>query len=322
MRKNMKKIIALLLSLVLCAAFCVGCSGKKGEDGKLKIVTTIYPLYEWVKNITDGVQNADTTLLLSKGADMHSFQPTSKDIVTISDCDVFVYVGGESDKWVEDILNNARNKDMLCLNLMDALGSAAKEEETVEGMQAEQHDEGEESDEKEYDEHIWLSLKNASALCRHIADKLGEKDNADKATFDSNASSYIAKLDALDGQYAQAIKESKNDTLIFADRFPFRYLTNDYGLHYYAAFAGCSAESEASFKTLVFLADKLKELHLTKLMTIDGSDQKIARSVIDTAGIADVKVLTLNSMQSDSGTNGSYLTLMEQNLSVLKEALN
>ena len=110
--------------------------------------------------------------------------------------------------------------------------------------------------------------------------------------------------------------------MLFADRFPFRYLTNDYGLHYYAAFAGCSAESEASFKTLVFLADKLKELHLTKLMTIDGSDQKIARSVIDTAGIADVKVLTLNSMQSDSGTSGSYLTLMEQNLSVLKEALN
>ncbi len=266
----MKKIIAILLAAVLLTAAFAGCSGKKPEDGKLKIITTIFPVYEWVSHVTAGTQNTDVSLLLNKGVDMHSFQPTTKDIVNISDCDVFVYVGGESDKWVEDVLRDASNKNMLTLNLMDALGDLAKEEEAVEGMQGE---EAEADGETEFDEHIWLSLKNASVLTAHIAEKLGEKDS-------------------------------------------------DYNLKYYAAFSGCSAESEASFKTLVFLADKLKELQLYKLMILDGSDGKIARAVIDTAGVADVKILTLNSMQSEIGENDSYLGIMENNLTVLQQALN
>lgn len=315
----MKKIIAILLAAVLLTAAFAGCSGKKPEDGKLKIITTIYPVYEWVRRVTAGTQNTDVSLLLNKGVDMHSFQPTTKDIVNISSCDVFVYVGGESDEWVGDVLRDASNKNMLTLNLMDALGSLAREEEAVEGMQGEE----EEADgEAEYDEHIWLSLKNASVLTSYIAEKLGEKDAANKSAYDNNAKKYTAELNALDSRYAEAIKTAKHDTLIFADRFPFRYMMADYNLKYYAAFSGCSAESEASFKTLVFLADKLKELQLDKLMILDGSDGKIARAVMDTAGAKNTEILTLNSMQSEIGESDSYLGIMENNLTVLQQALN
>lgn len=315
----MKKIIAILLAAVLLTAAFAGCSGKKPEDGKLKIITTIYPVYEWVRQVTAGTQNTDVSLLLNKGVDMHSFQPTTKDIVNISSCDVFVYVGGESDEWVGDVLRDASNKNMLTLNLMDALGSLAREEEAVEGMQGEE----EEADgEAEYDEHIWLSLKNASVLTSYIAEKLGEKDAANKSAYDNNAKKYTAELNALDSRYAEAVKTAKHDTLIFADRFPFRYMMADYNLKYYAAFSGCSAESEASFKTLVFLADKLKELQLDKLMILDGSDGKIARAVMDTAGAKNTEILTLNSMQSEIGESDSYLGIMENNLTVLQQALN
>ena len=316
----MKRFLALILAVIMAATIFAGCSSAPAKDeGKLNIVTTIFPEYDWVSNITSGAEDVNITLLLENGADLHSYQPTAEDIVKISSCDVFIYVGGESDKWVGDVLRDASNKNMLTLNLMDALGDLAKEEEAVEGMQGE---EAEADGETEFDEHIWLSLKNASVLTSYIAEKLGEKDAANKSAYDNNAKKYTAALNALDSRYAEAVKTAKHDTLIFADRFPFRYMTSDYNLKYYAAFSGCSAESEASFKTLVFLADKLKELQLYKLMILDGSDGKIARAVIDTAGVADVKILTLNSMQSEIGENDSYLGIMENNLTVLQQALN
>ena len=316
----MKRIISVLLCAVVLIAAFAGCGSAKSGSGKqLKIIATIYPEYELVKQIVGDVDNVEVDLLLDKGVDLHSFQPTAKDIINISSSDVFIYVGGESDKWVDDVLKEAQNKDIKALNLIEALGDMAKEEKTVEGMQSE--DEGEE-DEKEIDEHIWLSVKNASKLCKSIADTLGEKDPDNKETYSKNSEAYIAKLNELDGQYEQACKSAKNNTLIFADRFPFRYLTDDYKLKYYAAFSGCSAESEASFKTLVFLANKLDELKLNKLIIIDGSDKKIADAVIDTAKTKDVEVLTLNSMQSAVGDDDTYLSIMQSNLDVLKKALN
>lgn len=316
----MKRIISVLLCAVVLIAAFAGCGSAKSGSGKqLKIIATIYPEYEWVKQIVGDVDNVEVDLLLDKGVDLHSFQPTAKDIINISSSDVFIYVGGESDKWVDDVLKEAQNKDIKALNLIEALGDMAKEEKTVEGMQSE--DEGEE-DEKEIDEHIWLSVKNASKLCKSIADTLGEKDPDNKETYSKNSEAYIAKLNELDGQYEQACKSAKNNTLIFADRFPFRYLTDDYKLKYYAAFSGCSAESEASFKKLVFLANKLDELKLNKLIIIDGSDKKIADAVIDTAKTKDVEVLTLNSMQSAVGDDDTYLSIMQSNLDVLKKALN
>ena len=318
----MKRILSVLLCLCLTALLCTGCGSAPADSGRLKIVATIFPEYEWVKNIVGDAKDVEVSLLLDKGVDLHSFQPTTQDIVRIADCDVFVYIGGESDRWADDVLKDAKNRDMLALNLMEELGAAAKEEEAVEGMEPEKEAQEEEADEIEYDEHIWLSLKNAALLTQRIADRLGEKDEANKAVYQKNAASYIAGLNELDGRYAQTVKEAKQDTLIFADRFPFRYLTDDYGLHYYAAFKGCSAESEASFQTLVFLADKLDSLGLQKLMIIDGSDRKIADAVIETAETKDVEVLTLDSMQSSVGDDDTYLGIMERNLTVLRDALN
>jgi len=316
----MKKILALLLSLALALSVFAGCAGTAKNSGKYKIIATIFPVYDWIKNITKDAENVEVSLLVQSGVDLHSFQPTAEDIVNISGCDMFVYVGGESDSWVDDALKTAVNKNLTPVNLLEALGSAAKEEEVVEGMEAEEKEE--ESDEIEYDEHVWLSLKNAQSLCKTISGTLAEKNAVNKAVYEKNTESYLSSLAALDGKYAEAVKNAKNNTLIFADRFPFRYLTDDYSLKYYAAFTGCSAESEASFKTLVFLADKLDSLQLNRLLTIDGSDQKIAKAVIDTAKTKDVTILTLNSMQSAMGESDTYLSVMESNLGVLKEALN
>ncbi len=313
----MKRLIAVFLCVCALLTVFAGCGAKKRGD-KLQIIVTVFPAYDWVKNVVGGSDKVDVTLLNDKGVDMHSFQPTMKDITDISSCDVFVYVGGESDKWVEDVLKDRKNKDMLCINLMEALGDKAKQEEAVEGMQAEE--EGE--DELEYDEHIWLSLKNAAVLTDAIAEKLGEKDGDRKDDYIKNAAAYREKLEALDGEYASAVANARYKTLIFADRFPFRYLMDDYGLEYYAAFSGCSAESDPTLSTLMFLAEKLDALKLPALITIDGSNQKAAKGVLDAAKSKDVKILTLNSMQSAADKNDTYLSIMENNLSVLKQAVS
>ena len=313
----MKRLIAVFLCVCALLTVFAGCGAKKRGD-KLQIIVTVFPAYDWVKNVVGGSDKVDVTLLNDKGVDMHSFQPTMKDITDISSCDVFVYVGGESDKWVEDVLKDRKNKDMLCINLMEALGDKAKQEEAVEGMQAEE--EGE--DELEYDEHIWLSLKNAAVLTDAIAEKLGEKDGDRKDDYMKNAAAYREKVEALDGEYASAVANARYKTLIFADRFPFRYLMDDYGLEYYAAFSGCSAESDPTLSTLMFLAEKLDALKLPALITIDGSNQKAAKGVLDAAKSKDVKILTLNSMQSAADKNDTYLSIMENNLSVLKQAVS
>lgn len=317
----MKRMIALALCLVFVLGALAGCTGKVKNSDKLKVIVTIYPIYDWVKNIVGDSENVEVSLLMDSGVDLHSFQPTAKNITDISASDVFIYVGGESDEWVKDVLKEAVNKDMVAVNLIEALGSDAKEEELAEGMQGEEEEE-EGGEEVEYDEHIWLSLKNAEKLCNVIADKLGGKDGDNKKIYADNAKTYGEKLQKLDGEYAEVCKSAKFDTLIFADRFPFRYMIEDYDLKYYAAFLGCSAESEASFKTLVFLAGKLDELGTGTLLLIDGSDGKIAQSVIDNAKGKDIETLTLNSMQSAHEKDETYLSVMESNLSVLKEALN
>ena len=237
---------------------------------------------------------------------------------------MFIYVGGESDKWVDDALKGAVNKDMVVVNLLDLLGSKVKQEETVEGMQAEE-EEGEGEDEAEYDEHVWLSLKNAASLCGQISDKLCEADPENKDLFSKNTEDYLKKLNELDAKYSSVREDAKYTTLLFADRFPFRYLTDDYKLNYYAAFTGCSAESEASFETVAFLAKKLSELKLPAVMTIDESDKKIAKTVVETSDQKDTPILEMNSMQSvtekDVLDGATYLGIMESNLEVLTKAI-
>ncbi len=330
----MKKIIIMLLSVLLAIGMLTGCSEKEvkpvSENNKktISIVTTIFPEYDWVKNIVEGVDGIEVKLLLDKGVDLHSYQPTADDIIKVATCDLFIYVGGESDEWVDDALAEAVNKDMKVINLLEELGEKVKEEELVEGMEAEEEEEEAEESEKEveYDEHVWLSLNNASELCTVIFETLCEidKDNAD--TYKANLNSYISKLEELNNEYVKTVNESEKDTLLFADRFPFRYLVDDYGLNYYAAFAGCSAETEASFETIIFLANKVDELGLKAIMQIESADGKIAETIRNNSSSKDQKILTMDSMQSvtarDVSKGADYLSIMNANLDILKEALN
>ena len=505
----MKKIITLVLALAMAVSLFTGCGKKnnaetgESDSNKLSVVTTIFPEYDWVREILGGkAESTDLTMLLDNGVDLHSYQPTADDIVKISDCDLFIYVGGESDEWVKNVLKNAVNKKMKVINLLEMLGDSVKMEEIVEGMQEDGHDHGHSHDEQltendiedrtlsdfagawkslhpfllngdldrfcehraeededssttkdtywekykaswqcdaekisingdtitftyadgktvsaeytyagyqpkrndegkirsvryqfettsadapkyvqfndhghepgkaehfhiyfgndgfdalmsdktnpffvkdalsvedildelmghdhgeEKDEHVWLSLKNAKTLVGAIADALQELDPDNKDTYAANASAYIEELSALDGAYQSAVDGAARKTVLFGDRFPFRYLVDDYGLSYYAAFAGCSAESEASFETVSFLAKKVDELKLPCVLTIEGKNHKLAETIVQSTAGKNQKVLTMDSMQSmtskDAANGATYLSVMEQNLSVLKEAL-
>ena len=327
----MKNRISLLLALAIIVGLLAGCGQQNNTNktDKLSIVTTIFPEYDWVKEILgDTAENAEITMLLDSGVDLHSYQPTVDDIVKISDCDLFLYVGGESDGWVEDALKNAPNEDRTVINLLDVLGDSVKEEETVEGMQEEDHDhedaDGHE-EEAEYDEHIWLSLKNAQVLVAAISEALQESDPARKDTYAANSEAYVEKLSALDADYQAAVDSATYKTLLFGDRFPCRYLADDYGLDYYAAFPGCSAETEASFETVSFLAGKMDALGLPCVLTIEGTQHKIAETVVQNTSQKNQQILTMDSMQAvtanDVASGVSYLSIMEKNLSVLKKAL-
>ncbi len=327
----MKKITALLLALFMLVGALAGC-GKQNDTNqtdKLSIVTTIFPEYDWVREILgDKADNAEITMLLDNGVDLHSYQPTADDIVKISDCDLFIYVGGESDEWVEDALRNAANGNMKVINLLEVLGDSVKTEEIVEGMQEEEHeheDAEEHEHEEEADEHVWLSLKNAKMLVRVISKALQELDPNNKDIYAANADAYVKKLSALDAEYQTAVDAASNKTILFGDRFPFRYLVDDYGLRYYAAFVGCSTETEAGFETISFLAKRVDELKLPCVLTIEGAQHKIAETIVRNTTAKNQRVLTMDSMQSTTSKdvkNGTtYLSVMEKNLSVLKEVL-
>ena len=314
-----KKLFSLLLTAALLLALCACGAVPSVSEAGPTVVVTIFPIYDWVAELCRDVDGVDITLLMDSGVDMHSFQPSAAEIMTVASCDLFIYVGGESDAWAEDALAEAVNPDMIVLDLMDLLGDRAVEEELTEGMT------GEAEDDPENDEHVWLSLRNAQLFCGAIAEALAALDPANASVYAANAVSYGAELALLDEEYRDVVDSAAFDTLLFADRFPFRYLTEDYDLTYYAAFAGCSAETEASFETVAFLSGRLAELGLPAILVIDGSDGRIAETIADSAE-ADVPLLTLDSMQAvnarDIASGASYLGIMEQNLAVLETALN
>ena len=326
----MKRILSLILACTASLGMLTGCGSTpltEKDSGKLKVVTTIFPEYDWVRQILgDKADDADITMLLDNGVDLHSYQPTADDIVKIADCDLFLYVGGESDGWVDDALAGAANQDRKVINLLDVLGAQVKEEETVEGMETEEEDAAADADDPEYDEHVWLSLKNAETLCEAIANALEDLDEQNKDTYAANLTAYTDQLAALDAAYQTAVDTGKRKTVLFGDRFPFRYLVDDYGLSYYAAFAGCSAESEASFETVSFLAKKVDALSLPCVLTIEGKQHKIAETIVQNTKAKNQPILTMDSMQattSEDVANGTtYLGVMENNLGVLKQALN
>ena len=311
----MKRLLVIIMAVML---MLTGCSTPSKDEGKVSIVTTIFPLYDWIREITYGINDVEITLLQDSGTDLHNYQPTVADMVKVSECDIFVYVGGESDKWVEDALKTAVNPDMKVINLMDVLADRLFVEEEKEGMEKEDHRE----EEAEYDEHIWLSLKNARECVREIGKVISE-ETGDSGEVFKKTSSYINKLNRLDKRYQNLTEASALKVMLFADRFPFIYLFRDYGIDYYAAFKGCSAESEASFETVSFLAGKVSELQLNHVMILENGNRKLAETVIRNSSRADCSIDELNSMQSAVLQDGvTYLEIMENNLKVLERVLN
>ena len=358
----MKKYIGIGLSILVAIMMVLGCAKKEStgsseaesgssvtesssvaesnseETKKLSIVTTIFPAYDWVKQVVGDNKNVEISFLIDKGVDLHSYQASAADIAKITDSDLFVYVGGESDDWAEDIIKE--NPNLKYINMVDSIGEAALAEELVEGMQDEEehdhegeehaheegehaHEEGEHEDgEEEIDEHVWLSIKNAETIVSAIEAKLAEIDPDNKAEYEKNANDYLAKLDELDKEYKDTLSSIQNKTIIVGDRFPFRYLVNEYGIKYYAAFTGCDAGSEASFETVKFLANKMDELNMSDIFIIDGSKGDLAKTIVENTKDKNAKVLVLDSMQSTkSSDNANYLDIMKKNLEVLKEVL-
>ena len=335
----MKKKFTILFVLLMVAVLTVtafaftGCNGK--DDGKLKVVVTIFPEYDWVLNVLgDRAEDVSVKLLLDSEANIHSYRPLVADIVAVAEAVLFIYVGGESDDWVADALKNKKNKNMRTMNLLELLGDNAYEEEIVEGMEHDHEEEGEEhehghdheEEEAEYDEHGWLSLRNAVFYVNKIAEELAVLDPDYAETYKANAAAYVASLTALDARYTEMVAAASRDTVLFGDRFPFRYLVEDYDINYYAAFVGCSAETNASFETIAFLAGKVNELDLKVILKLESSTDDIARGIKDASNNKDQRILVLDSLQSatkkEYAAGRTYLAVMESNLSVLQTALN
>ena len=361
----MKKTTLLIATAAMASAITLASGSAAGQTSaatkhRIKIVATTFPIYDWTREVLgERLAETDLVLLQQSGVDLHSYSPSAADLRQIASCDLFVFVGGESDEWAERALAQNGNPRRRVLNLVKLLGSAAKEEKIVEGMEnehhhndadhdaadhdkdkdhakkhdhddddhdhAKKHDHDHDQDEHEIDEHVWLSLRHAATFVKAIAANLAALDHANAETYRANTDAYCAKLSALDSAYSNVVANAKRKTILVADRFPFRYLADDYGLEYFAAFSGCSAESEASFKTVMFLAKKVDALSLPVIVTIEGVKHKIAETVRRTTKAKDQRILTLDSLQSTGGEAAKtthYLETMRRNLETLKAALN
>lgn len=311
------------IPILMCLMLFSGCasSGNNTNSDKLKIVCTNFPQYDWVKEITHDSDNVSVTLLDDNGTDYHSYQPGTDDIVTILSCDVFIYVGGESDKWVEETLKNSDNiENIRIIRLADIINNELLDEPEV------QESEHEHENEESFDEHVWLSVKNAAAFCNSITNVLSESDNSNADIYKKNAEEYILKLNSMDNNFEEKLSNAKRKSVLFADRFPFIYLIEDYNINYDAAFPGCSSETDASFETIVSLAEKVDSKKLPYVLTIENSDCNIADAIISNTKYKNQKILTLDSMQivnhEDIENGKTYLSVMEKNLDVLMEALS
>lgn len=318
---KLKKFLCTLFAALTALTLLISSGCDFSSDGKLHIVCTIFPQYDWVRELTKGTQNVEVTLLEDSGADLHNFQPSAADKVAILNSDLFVYTGGESDDWARTLLENA-DKDVRSLDLIEALGDRALTEE--EGI--EESGEHDHEHEDEVDEHIWLSVQNAKVLVSAIQKELCAVDEGNAALYRENCENYLIELDKLDEAFEKTVSSAKRTVLVFADRYPFRYLAHDYGLTCYAAFSGCSAESEASFATILALVKHVEENSLPYVMVLESSTQGIAKQVIDNTGSKDQGILVLNSLQSvtreDIESGATYLGLMKEDLAVLQTALN
>ncbi len=320
----MKKKLFCLLILVVFILSLTACStenNKKESNNKLSIVTTIFPQYDFARQIVGN--SADVKMLLKPGAESHSYEPTPQDIKTIQNSDLFIYVGGENEVWVDDILNSMGEKKPETLKLIDCVNTV--NEELVDGMEHDhEHDHDHENeDEEEIDEHVWTSPKDAIKIVNSISNLICSKDLKNQDKYINNTKNYISELENLDASFTDLVNNSNRKTIIFGDRFPFRYLAEDYGLKYYAAFSGCSSETEASASTISFLIDKVKEEKSPVVFTIEFSNEKIADSICEVTGATKLKLNSCHNLTNDEMQAGeTYLSLMKNNVENLRKALN
>lgn len=314
--------IVRVLFVVLAGCILTACGKKetvtKENSNHMKIVTTVFPPYDFARQIAE--DKAEIVMLLSPGMESHSYEPTPKDIIAIQECDLFIYGGGESDVWVEDLLEGIPG-EVHTLKMMDCMDAA--KEELLEGMQT-QHKQEEHGHmaETEYDEHVWTSLKNAMMITEEMTKELCEIDQENSDFYKENGQEYQEELAGLDEEFMTWRASLENPTLVFGDRFPFLYFAKDYDLNCYAAFPGCSSETEPSARTIAFLIDKVKEEELTCVFHLELSNAKAADAIAEATGTK-VKMLhschNISKEELDSGV--TYLSLMAQNLETLQKAV-
>ena len=317
----MKRFLAVLLALTLAVGLC-GCADRqKAEDGRLQVVCSVFPYYDFARQI--GGDDVDVTLLVAAGKETHSFEPTPLDVITLSQADVFLYNGGESETWVDDILSAAGENIAVTLPLMPQVSALAEEwAEGMEGAHDEHDHETHDSDDIEYDEHVWTSPVLAKTLCQAICDALCQADPAHQEDYQARLTDYLAQLDQLDAAFREVVEAGHRRLLVFGDRFPLLYFCKEYGLDYRAAFHGCASDTEPSLATLKYLIDKVEDEKIPVVYTIELSSRKVADAIAETTG---AKVLTFHSCQTVSRAEfdggATYLSLMEQNVEALREGL-
>lgn len=323
-----KRILCLILSIFICFSL-FSCDAQNEENGKIKIICTLFPQYDWLKNITQGSDAVEVSLLIANGADPHSYQPTAQDIMNISNCDLIVFVGGDSDTWVQKAIDRSNNESLKSVALTELDGM------TLQNISASSHTHDEDGHEHEheghshgaFDEHLYLSLHNATVATEELCKILCQTDPENEALYKKNAEEYKAKISALDSSFKNDLSEKENENafMLFADRFPFVYLLSDYGISYAAAFEGCSTDASASFDTVIRLIKEADEHNAKYIAVTETSDKALAETVISSTKTKDQKIITLNSMQSVTKTQiekgTTYLSVMEENLDLIRTAI-
>jgi zinc transport system substrate-binding protein len=311
-----------VVAAVLLAVAGVGlCAPSTENEGRIKIVATIFPLYDFTRAVVGDA--ADLSMLVRPGTEIHTYDPSPQDILSVNNADLFIYVGGESDAWVETLLESTglESTGKTVLRLIDRVD--AVEEELVEGMQPEEEEEGEEGEEEEYDEHIWTSPRNAMTLVRVIAETLCEADPKNAATYRANAENYVGEIAKIDEEFKALVTSAKRKKIVFGDRFPFRYFADEFGLEYRAAFPGCHTESDVSAATMAYLIKTVQEEGLPVIYTIELSSQSIAKAIAEQTG---AEVLTLHSVhtvtRSEFESGATWLSIMKGNVESLRKGLN
>lgn len=321
MKKFLSFALSLLIIFITAFSFSSCSSDKenvKKDSSKISVVTTIFPYYDFTRSIAG--DKADIKLLLSPGSEPHSYEPSPSDIVAIENCDVFIYNGGESDEWVENVLESIENKNMKVMRMMDYVDLLYEQnvDHDEHNHEHEEHDEHVE----EYDEHIWTSIRNAEKLTDAIYDELSSCDFANKEIYAKNRDTYISKLQTLDSEISEIVSNAKRITVVFGDRFPFLYFVTDYSLEFECAFPGCSSETEPSISTVTHMIDFTRKNQVPVVFYLEFSNGKVAKLISEDTGAKTMRFSSCHNVTKDEFADGaSYIYLMEQNAKALKEAL-